>query len=83
MKVDVILFNCTKTSACMHWLRIYNIIIYDTEVIILVLHVYLNLTELTHRVTTDAFYNGELESEVRTLSEEGKLTLKRIPTGKA
>ena len=33
-----------------------------------------NNIELTPRITSDAFYNGELESEVRTLLEESKLT---------
>lgn len=34
-----------------------------------------DVQELTARLTSEAFYNGEVESEVRLLIEEGKLSL--------
>ena len=48
----------------MHAWAVY---VYDSESCILI--------ELTPKITSDAFYNGELESEVRTLLEESKLIL--------
>ena len=38
-------------------------------------HACLHYTELTPRLVSEAFYNGEVESEVRTLLSDMKLTL--------
>ena len=64
------IFGC---SSCMHACTslTYSII----ECIIIILTACHAFTELTARLVSEAFYNSELESEVRLLVAEKKLTL--------